>query len=317
MPKAGADTEGTMKKKQRVGSGLAVYLPDIRRAYERVQSKGTDIRSPFGNIQYTEGGSGPPVLVIHGSGGGYDQGELIVQTVLSEEFHWITPSRFGYLQSTYREGATWEDQAHAYAFLLDQLQIEKVAVVALSQGGPSALLFAVLYPERVSSLTLVSCGVTSAPTHEQVGANQKGNMLVKIYKRDLNYWVITKLFKKFFLRLMGADDAVITGLTSQQRYLVDSIINYMNPVSLRSAGVAFDNQARLPGDRIRTIQAPTLIVHASDDTLQLYHNAEFAVATIPDAKLVQFEKGGHLLMVVEQSTVAAAVQKHIIEHTNT
>ena len=111
--------------------------------------------SPYGDIEYTEGGSGPAVLVIHGSGGGYDQGELLAQAVLGEQFHWIAPSRFGYLRSTFREGATFDDQAHAYAYLLDRLGIRKVAVVALSHGGPSALLFAVLHPERVSSLTLI------------------------------------------------------------------------------------------------------------------------------------------------------------------
>ncbi len=61
------------------------------------------------------------MLVIHGSGGGYDQGELLVQAVLGEQFHWIVPSRFGYLRSTFREGATFDDQAQAYAYLLDQL----------------------------------------------------------------------------------------------------------------------------------------------------------------------------------------------------
>ena len=106
------------------------YFLDMNRAYERVRGKSTVIPSPYGDIEYTEGGSGPPVLVIHGSGGGYDQGELLVQAVLGDQFHWIAPSRFGYLRSTFREGATFDDQAHAYAYLLDELGVEKVAVVA-------------------------------------------------------------------------------------------------------------------------------------------------------------------------------------------
>ena len=81
----------------------------------------------------------PPSLVIHGSGGGYDQGELSRRRCWESGFHWIAPSRFGYLRSTFREGATFDDQAHAYACLLDHLGVKKVAVVALSHGGPSAL----------------------------------------------------------------------------------------------------------------------------------------------------------------------------------
>lgn len=292
---------------------LTAYFLDMNRAYERVRGKSTIIPSPYGDIEYTEGGSGPPVLVIHGSGGGYDQGELIVQAVLGDQFHWITPSRFGYLDSTFHEGATWDDQAHAYAYLLDQLGVKKVAVVALSQGGPSALLFALLHPERVSSLTLISCGVAASTTQDQVQANRQGDMLMTIFKYDPLYWSITKLFKKQFMELMGANDTVIAGLTPHQREMAEHLIDYMNPVAPRSAGAAFDNKATMPNERIAAIQAPALIVHAEDDTLQLYHNAEYAAATIPDARLVSFDRGGHLLLFVEQATIRTIVQKHILD----
>lgn len=245
----------------------AVYIWDMNRAYGQVRGKSMVLPSPYGDIEYTEGDSGPPVLVIHGSGGGYDQGELLVQAVLGEQFHWIAPSRFGYLHSTFHEGATFDDQAYAYAYLLDQLGIKKVAVVTISHGGPSALLFAVLYPERVSSLTLISAGVASSTTQDQTQANQKGEMLITIFKYDPLYWTITKLFKKQLMELMGANEAVIANLTPQQRELVDRIIEYMNPVSPRSAGAAFDNKAALPNERIAAVQAPTLIFHAADDTL--------------------------------------------------
>ena len=292
----------------------AAYLWDINRAYERVRGKSTVIPSPYGDIEYTEGGSGPAVLVIHGSGGGYDQGELIAQAVLGEQFHWITPSRFGYLRSTFSEGATWDDQAHAYAYLLDHLGVRKAAVVAMSHGGPSALIFAVLHPERVASLTLISCGVASSSTQDQVQADKKGEMLTTIFKYDLPYWAITKLFKKQFMGLIGAKDAVIAGLTTEQRELVEHFIDYMNPVSLRAEGAAFDNKATMPGERIASIRAPTLIFHATDDTLQLYHNAAFAASTIPGARLVRFERGGHLIISVEQPTLRTDVQKHILDH---
>lgn len=293
---------------------LAAYFMDMSRAYERVRGKSTVIPSPYGDIEYTKGGVGSPVLVIHGSGGGYDQGELLVQAVLGEQFHWITPSRFGYLRSTFPEDATFDDQAHAYAYLLDQLGIKKVAVVALSHGGPSALLLATLHPERVTSLTLISAGVASLDTPDQVQANQRGEMLTTIFKFDPLYWIITKLFKSQFMELMGANDTVIASLTHQQLKMAERLIDYMNPVSLRSAGVAFDKKAAMPNKRIAVIQAPTLVFHATDDTLQLYHNAEFAAATIPGARLVSFERGGHLLTFVEQSIIRKTIQKHILDY---
>lgn len=296
---------------------LVVYVREMRRAYERVRGKSKVMASPYGDIEYSEGGSGPAVLVIHGSGGGYDQGELMVRAVLGEQFHWITPSRFGYLRSTFHAGATFDEQAHAYAYLLDQLGIQRVAVIALSHGGPSALLFSVLHPDRASSLTLISCGVAASSATAQAQANQKGTILMTIFKHDPLYWGISHLFRKQLLELMGANDAVIASLTPQQRQLADEVIEFMNPVSLRSAGATFDNQAAMPNERITAIKAPTLIFHATDDTLQLFHNAEFAAAKIPRAKLNRFARGGHLLMAVEQTTLQTEIQQFILDHTAT
>jgi pimeloyl-ACP methyl ester carboxylesterase len=120
--------------------------------------------------------------------------------------------------------------------------------------------------------------------------------------------------KEQFMKLMGASESVIADLTPSQRLSVGRIIDYMNPVSLRSPGVTFDNTTELPGERIAAIMAPTLVLHARDDTLQMYHNAEFAARTIPDAKLVSFEHGGHIVVVVEQATIRTAVRQHILTH---
>ena len=306
-----------------IGSAVAVpsvafaaarYVADMRRAYGRIQGRTAVVRSAYGDIEFTAGGSGPPALVIHGSGGGFDQGELVAEAVLGDGFRWIAPSRFGYLRSSFHEGSTFDEQAHAYARLLDHLGVERAAVVALSHGGPSALLFAALHPERVSSLTLISCGVASSDGEDQLQANQRGDLLATIFRHDPLYWAISRMLKRQLMALMGAGDAVTSGLTAGQRELVGRVIDQMNPVAPRAAGVAFDNQAAMPNERIAAVQAPTLILHAEDDALQLFHNAEFAAAAIPDARLVSFERGGHLVLAVEQAAIREAVQRHILKH---
>ncbi|MCC6162610.1 MAG: alpha/beta fold hydrolase [Acidobacteria bacterium] len=294
-----------------VVAGVVVVAIDIRRAYARVADASVLIASPHGDIEFKQAGSGVPVLVVHGSGGGFDQGELIAEAVLGDGFHWIAPSRFGYLRSTVPVGATFDDQARAYARLLDTLGIDTVAVLALSHGGPSALLFAVLYPERVSSLSLLSCGVASSSDGDQAEASRKGDTLTRIFKYDVLYWSVSTLWRKQLMALMGADDAVIAGLTGGQRALVDRVIDDMNPVATRYAGVMFDNTAAMPNERIAAVRAPTLVIHAKDDSLQLYRNAEVAAATIPGARLLAFDKGGHLLIAVEQSAIRAEVQAFI------
>ena len=301
-----------------LGAGLVAfaYQHDMRHAYERIGARGQVIASPFGDIEFVEGGqqsAATAVLLVHGSGGGWDQGELLARAALGEDtpLRWIAASRFGYLRSTFKLGATFDDQAHAYAHLLDQLGIKRVAVVALSHGGPSALLFAALHPERVSSLTLVSAGVSASVAAEQSAASNKGRVLTAIFQQDFRYWAMTKALRRQFMELMGASPAVSQSLTTEQRRLADEVIDFMNPVSRRAAGTVFDNRAAMPNERIAGVRAPTLILHAKDDGLQLFHNAEFASRHIVNSRLVAFERGGHLLLAVEQATLQRLVVEQI------
>jgi pimeloyl-ACP methyl ester carboxylesterase len=296
------------------GMVTAAYLRDMDRAYQRIRGKSQVLATPVGDVEYADRGGGVPVLVIHGSGGGFDQGEFLARATLGDGVRTITPSRFGYLRSTFRPGATFDDQAHAYAMLLDHLRVGKVAVVASSHGGPSALLFALLYPQRVSSLTLLSAGVASSDAPDQQPANRLGDALTMIFQRDVRYWAMTRVLRDRLLSLMGVDDQVVARLTPEQRQMANDLIDLMNPVSPRAAGTVFDNQAKMPNERIAAIRAPTLIVHARDDTLQLFRNAEYAAHTIPGARLVSFERGGHLLLAVEQPTIRSIVAEHIARH---
>jgi pimeloyl-ACP methyl ester carboxylesterase len=298
------------------GAVTSMYRTDMRRAYARVRDRATVFASPYGALEYTTRGGGLSVLVVHGGGGGFDQGELLVDALLGDTFHTITPSRFGYLGSAMPADASWDAQAHALAALLDHLGLERVAVVALSQGGPSALLLAALHPERVSSLTCLSCGVVASTSADQADANRKGSLLRTVFARDYLYWLLARFFKGPLMRVLGASRSVVAALAPEQRALIERVIDEMNPASPRAAGVVLDNTAPLPGARIAAITAPTLIVHADDDLLQLMHNAEFAAATIPGARLLRFASGGHVVMAVEREAIGEAVRAHIRAHAS-
>jgi 2-hydroxy-6-oxonona-2,4-dienedioate hydrolase len=287
------------------------YRQQIQSDYDRISNDSSVFDSPIGTIEYKQNGSEPSVLVVHGSGGGFDQGEILANAIFADTLSWVAPSRFGYLRSALPEYATVTQQADAYVHLLDQLDIRKVAVVALSHGGPSALTFAMQYPERVSSLTLISCGVTAVQSEQQSEANQQGNILKTVFQHDFLYWSIAKYFPKQLMNTMGASEKVIANLNNEQRKLIDQVIQFMNPVSPRAQGVLFDNRFPLLGNEIASITTPTLILHARDDSLQLYQNAEFARDTIRGSELVSFDSGGHLLFAVEQPQISHAVRQFI------
>ncbi len=279
----------------------------------RVEGRSTLLASPWGDLEYLAGGTaGPWVLLVHGAGGGYDMGELMGEILLGDGFRWVAPSRFGYLGSALPGDATPDAQADAFAWLLDELGIPEVAVVALSAGGASGLLLALRHPERVSSLTLVSAGVTRVGAADQDAADWKGRTLARLFSRDFPYWAVTSLFETRFLELMGVEREVAQGLTPEEREWVARLVNGMRPASMRAHGALFDNRAPLPGDRIAGVTAPTLVIHAEDDRLQLHENARFAQETLPSVRLLSFPRGGHLVAVTEQPVVQQAVRAHIL-----
>ncbi len=156
--------------------------------------------------------------------------------------------------------------------------------------------------------------IVASESGDQEDANRKGNLLRLIYSRDVTYWPMSRFFRRQFMGVLGASRDVVAGLTPGRRSIIERMIEYMNPASLRSAGVRMDNEPALPGERIAEITAPTLIVHARDDLLQLYHNAAFAAATIPGARLLSFDSGGHVVLAVERAAIQRAVRQHILVH---
>ena len=97
-----------------------------------------------------------PVLVLHGAGGGHDQGRLIAEAFVGDGFRWIAPSRFGYPGTPMPGDASVAAQADALVDLLDALDVRLVDVVGFSGGAPPALQLAARHPGRVNRLVLLS-----------------------------------------------------------------------------------------------------------------------------------------------------------------
>ena len=118
-----------------IASYLA-YARDLRATRDRLAAGSQIVATRHGPIEYTTWGEGPPVLVIHGAGGGYDQGVSIARAFGGDGFRWISPSRFGYLRTPLSADASTADQADAFADVLDALNIKR-SPSSNSTGRPS------------------------------------------------------------------------------------------------------------------------------------------------------------------------------------
>ncbi len=138
-----------------VAQGFLAFHRDIRQARERVATGSQIVQTSCGPIEYARAGNGPPVLVVHGAGGGFDQSLEFARPLIEAGFRVIAPSRFGYLRTPLPADASAAAQADAHVCLLDALNIQRAAVVGASAGAPSSMQFALRHPERIAALVLL------------------------------------------------------------------------------------------------------------------------------------------------------------------
>jgi pimeloyl-ACP methyl ester carboxylesterase len=89
-------------------------------------------------------------------------------------------------------------------------------------------------------------------------------------------------------------------LTPEYEAEMAEIMETLLPVNQRADGAIFDMYISNPdinaGYPLQEISAPTLIIHAVDDTLASYKNARVMAEKIPNAELVTIDSGGHPLL---------------------
>ena len=281
---------------------LSLYLPyrrDIKNAYSTLSSLDRQIiDTSCGPIEVAIRGQGEPVLVIHGISGGFDQGLGIAQAYLGDGYRIIVPSRFGYLGTSMPDNATPESQADAFVCLLDALNIDKVTVVANSAGGTSAVQMALHHPERVKALVFIS---TIAPTVGKPISLPPKPVIQVVFGSDFLMWTVTTHFQSMMRPAMGVPEGY--ALSEEESNVVSDVIRSVLPIQRRTDGFVFDmftsnRDMDLHSDQypLEKIAAPTLVIHAVDDSLASYENAKALAVRIPDARLLSIPTGGHILL---------------------
>src|SRR4030095_15752442 len=120
-------------------------------------------------LAYDRRGQGTPLVLMHGYPLDHHLWDEVLP-LLEDTFDVIVPDLRGFGESTTVDSTyTMDDYASDIAGLLDQLGIQKTAIVGHSMGGYVALAFTRLYPERVSGIGLVSSQVLADPPDRKEG----------------------------------------------------------------------------------------------------------------------------------------------------
>jgi 2-hydroxy-6-oxonona-2,4-dienedioate hydrolase len=281
-----------------VAGAYAFYLRDMRQIHQRMAGDSQLAQTRHGPIEYVSWGSGPPVLVIHGAGGGYDQGRLLPQAFGRDGYRWISVSRFGYLRSPLPTDASTKAQAESFADLMDALKIDRVAILAMSGGVPPALQFAQHFPNRTAALVLLSGAPFTPLTAKQQDLPMPAWLYQTLFGSDFVFWAITKLSSSSLDIVFDISPAARAELTGPDRAFVEGLVDAFLPVTERTAGLRNEGAAVDPNARydLAQIKAPTLVVHARDDGINPFAFGKYAAENIPGAEFMIVEDGGHILL---------------------
>lgn len=280
---------------------LAVVLLALQQARDRttaLRALSSLIETRHGRVEYLAWGSGPAVLVIHGAGGGFDQGRLLARSFGADGFRWLAVSRFGYLRSSLPADPSVGAQAEAFAELLDSLRVERVRILAMSGGVPPALAFAAAYPERTERMVLLSSAPFAPFEADVEGRPIPTWMYSALLGNDVVYWTLSKVARGGLAEAFDARAELREGLPRREQIFVDELIDAFVPGSRRIAGVVNEAAAVDPGARIdlESVSAPVLVVHAKDDRINPYEIGAGIARRIRGAELVSLDTGGHLLL---------------------
>jgi pimeloyl-ACP methyl ester carboxylesterase len=292
----------------------ARYRKDIRSIRDEVDRGSTIAETTAGPIEYAQTGRGEPLLMIHGAGGGYDQGLLIARD-FAEAYRVIAPSRFGYLKTPVPQDSSPAAQADAHAALLDFLKVKTCVVVGVSAGAPSAVELALRHRERVSALILL-VPRTYDPS-QSIGADQsvQSRIVLRLIEAsaDFLFWLATRVVRPSVVRFLGSPPEVEAAASAEDRQRVTDVMRSVLPVSSRIRGIAVDSNIELSPWPVERMKVPVLIVSAKDDLWRTLPGARFTAERIPGAELHVLEDGGHL-MIGHEKRVTGWIRGFLAAH---
>ena len=250
-------------------------------------------------LYYEVYGEGEPLLLIMGLGANHLSWTLQIP-VYAREFQVIVFDNRGTGQSSFPQDVdlTIPSMADDAAALLDTLGLESAHVYGISMGGMIAQEMALRHPEKVRSLIL---GATTpgglnavSPDPETLRALIEQGAAID---RTMSPALLEVLFSPGYLADHSGE--LMATFQSMRDYPATSTEAYQ--AQLRAAA-RHDTYDRLPD-----IDAPTLVLHGTDDPLIPPDNGRTLAERIPGAKLVLLEGARHAYLLEKQDESDAAV----------
>jgi len=244
------------------------------------------------SIHYFDVGAGPVVVLVHGLGSRKEDWLPVLES-LSQKYRLLVPDQIGFGKS---DKPLLDYSIQTYVDFLNeflrQLKVEKASLVGESLGGWISALYAQelsggahLVP--IEKLVLVDA---AGLKQEQAVPNLNPSSLAEMRTLMEAVFFDTSWLNEDALRKVFADK-----LAQHDGYTVKSIMS--NPVV----------KTQMLDEKLGSIKVPTLVAWGKQDKLLPISSGEKYASGIAGAKLVTFDKCGHVPPIEKTEEFVAAV----------
>ena len=190
---------------------------------------------------------------------------------------------------------TMDERIDDIRAVMDAAGSQRAVLIGMSEGGAMSQLFAATYPERVSALILMgtySNARESLPIYRDVGAGEA---------ELLKGWGTGASLGAFAPGLTGDPAFVEWWATFERQGASPSAVR-----DLRRMNAEIDITPILGA-----IQAPTLVLHRSEDVRCDCAHARKMAAAIPNARMVEYPGKDHFVWLEETGAVLSEIQRFL------
>ena len=236
-------------------------------------------------IAYLEGGTGAPLVLVHGFGADKDNFTR-VSSYLTPHYRVIVPDLVGFGESAHRGDVDYHYAAQAerlHAFT-QALGLSRYDLGGNSMGGGISMSLAAQHPQEVASLWLIDCaGIAEAPPGELARIITTTGANPLIITRESDY--------PAFIRFVMSDPPWIPGSVMDE--LARERIANQDLERAVFLQIATDSVSVA----IKGLRTPTLIVWGDEDRALSVGTVPLLQALLPNAHAVVMPHVGHAPMI--------------------
>lgn len=245
--------------------------------------------------------SGEPILLIHGMSSSLyawkDVAPFIARhwrvIAIDLPFHSLTgPVDVGDCASNRVAKVAWD--------VLDKLGVKKASIAGSSWGGLIALRMAEAEPERVNALILLDSSGLPSPTSSvnRLSGSAVGRLLLTDF---LGSFIVRKSLREAFYDPAKVSDALVDQVVTLNR----TAGNRQGQLACRAALLA---ETQAPQPSWAGLKQPTLIIWGQQDPWIPVTNAQAIARLLPNARVLEYPRVGHLPMEERPEQVAADIE---------